>query len=127
MLKEKGAHGPPETTGGLEPNVKAARYTIVESRIPCLKCHLVTAVFAFALPAGHESLNVDDDTPDDEYGEWEPAPVAAVLSYVEYLPEAVVNRIRAKTLYGSAHRYGSDLLEEPLRALWCANRGRGVA
>ena len=97
MLRERGTYQPSEAGGFLEPNVKAARYAIVESRMSCLKCEVVTAVFAFALPAGYESLNVDDDTPDSEYGEWEPAPMAAVLSYVEYLPQAVANRIRDKT------------------------------
>jgi hypothetical protein len=50
----------------VEPNVRATRYFIVESRMRCPRCEVVTAVFAFALPAGYESLIVDDDTPDDE-------------------------------------------------------------
>ena len=99
MLKEKTSPRMPDSNGGLEPNVKAARYTLVESRFPCLKCRLVTPVFALALPAGYQSLIVDDDTPGDECGNWEPAPMAALLSYVEYLPEAVAHRVRGKTVH----------------------------
>jgi hypothetical protein len=57
----------------------------------------VTKVFAFTLPVGYESLNVDDDAPGDAIGTWETPGLAAVLSYVGYLPESVANRIRAMT------------------------------
>lgn len=48
---------------------------------------------AFALPASYESLTVDDDLPDDQSGTWEVSALAAVLPYIDYLPEAVANRI----------------------------------
>ena len=80
-----------------EPNVRANRYFIVESRMRCPQFDVVTAVFAFALPAGYESLTVDDDLPDDQSGTWEVSGLAAVLSSVDYLPEAVADRIRAMT------------------------------
>jgi hypothetical protein len=56
-------------------------------------------VFAFALPAGYESLNPADDMPDDANEAWERTEFAAVLSYVGYLPEAVMNRIAALTAH----------------------------
>ena len=80
-----------------EPNVRANRYFIVESRIRCPQCDVATAVFAFALPAGYESLSAYDDTPDDEEGSWEACVLAGVLSYVEYLPESVAQRVGGMT------------------------------
>jgi hypothetical protein len=80
-----------------EPNVRANRYFIVESRMRCPQCDVVTAVFAFALPAGYESLIAYDDTPDDEEGSWEARGLAGVLSYVEYLPEGVAQRVGGMT------------------------------
>jgi hypothetical protein len=109
-----------DTADNANPNVRSTRYFIVESKITCLQCNVVTKVFGFALPAGYESLNIDDDTPDDESGTWETPGMAAVLSYVEYLPESVANRMCAMTPYyrtdvdiGS----GATFWNESLRAL----------
>jgi hypothetical protein len=60
---------------------------------------LTAAVFAFALPAGYESLNPADDMPGDAREAWEGTELAAVLSYVGYLPEAVINRVAAHTAH----------------------------
>ena len=86
-----------DDTRDAQPNVRSRRYFIVESRIRCDQCNVVTAVFALALPADYESLYVNDDAPDDESGTWESPEMAAVLSYVDYLPETVANRIRSMT------------------------------
>ena len=86
-----------DTTRNSDPNVRSSKYFIVESRIRCAKCEVVTTVFGLALPAGYESLQVDDDIPDDESGPWEALGIAAVLSNVEYLPETVAQRIRSVT------------------------------
>ena len=103
----------PDTADNADPNVRSTRYFIVESKITCLQCNVVTKVFAFALPAGYESLNADDDTPDDESGTWESPGMAAVLSYVEYLPESVANRMRAMTPY-----YRTDVDIESGATFW---------
>ena len=87
----------PDTTDDKGPNVRSDRYLIVESKTPCPQCNVVSKVYAFALPASYESLTVDDDLPDDQSGTWEVSGLAAVLSYVDYVPEAVANRIRAMT------------------------------
>jgi hypothetical protein len=87
----------PDNDRNVHPNVRSAKYLIVESKTRCDQCKGVTAVFAFALPTSYESLYVDDDTPDDESGTWETRGIAAVLSYVEYLPEAVADRVRSVT------------------------------
>lgn len=52
------------------------------------------------------SIVVDDDTPDDERGMWESPGMAAVLSYVEYLPQRVANRIQALTTHYRLDREG---------------------
>lgn len=99
------------------PNVRSTKYTIVESKSRCLQCNTVTTVFALTLPAGYESLFVnddDDDTPEEERETWEPTEFPAVLSYVGYLPESVATRIRALTPhYRIDHRDG-----EPDEAFW---------
>ena len=94
-----------KTNDGSDPNVRHTKYHIVESRIACPGCSMVSAVFAFALPAGYESLNAVDDEPDDPNEMWEKTDFAAVLSYVEYLSEAVADRIRAMTAH---YRLESD-------------------
>ncbi len=111
----------PNSTDEGRPNARSARYLIVESRILCLQCNTVTAVFAFALRAGYESLFVDDDTPDDEDGTWEAPGVGAVLSYVEYLSEPVASRIRAMTQH-----YQLDIHGDTGHTFWmnhCAHCG----
>ena len=90
---------------GSDPNVRHSRYNIVESRIVCPSCSKVSAVFAFALPAGYESLSAVDDEPDDASEIWEKTDFAAVLSYVEYLSQAVIDQIRAVTTH---YRLDSD-------------------
>ena len=85
----------PETYDA-KPNVRSAKYIIVQTRTLCQQCHLVTTVFAFSLPAGYESLCAYDD---DETETWEALGIAAVLSYVEYLSEAVARHIHAITTH----------------------------
>jgi hypothetical protein len=88
------------------PNVRSGRYFIVESKIRCSQCQAVSAVLAFSVPAGYESRYVGDDTADDESGTWESQEIAAVLSYVEYLPDTVATRVRAPTPHYRLKRDG---------------------
>ena len=81
------------------PNVRHSSYIIVENKIACPRCSLITPVFAFALPAGYESLNPADDMPDDVSEAWDRTELAAVLSYVQYLPDAVIHRIGTLTAH----------------------------
>ena len=100
----------PDTSDDTEPNVRSARYIIVESRTLCPQCNLVTTVFAFALPAGYESFCVFED---DEPGAWEAPGIAATLSYVDHLSEAVTKRIRAITSL-----YRIDVHHETGESFW---------
>ena len=79
------------------PNVRSDKYVIVESKSPCPQCSVLTAVFGLAVPADYETLTVDDDTPEDEEGTWEAPGLAAVLSFVEFLPDSVAAHIRELT------------------------------
>jgi hypothetical protein len=102
-----------DITRDAHPNIRSGSYFIVESKMRCDKCSVVTAVFGFSLPAGYESLYVDDDAPDQDSGTWEASGIAAVLSYVEYLPETIANRIRSMTQH-----YRLDLLSDADGAFW---------
>ena len=84
---------------GSGPSVRHFNYIVVEEKVTCPQCSLVTAVFALALPAGYESFNPADNQPDNSPEAWERAELAAVLSYVGYLPHAVVNRIASLTAH----------------------------
>jgi hypothetical protein len=90
---------------GIEPNVRSAWYSIVESQMRCPQCDRVTAVFAFALPADYESFTPEEDTPEDREGVWESPGFAAVLSYVGALAEAVITQVRALTAH---YRFDPD-------------------
>lgn len=65
----------------------------------------MTAVFALALPAGYEALNSADGMPENHPEAWEKIEFAAVLSYVENLPAAVINRISSLSTH---YRPGSQ-------------------
>jgi hypothetical protein len=108
----------PDTADDAAPNVRSVRYTIVESRILCAQCSRATAVFAFALPVGYESLYVGDDTLDDEDGTWEAPGMAAILSDVEYLPETVAHRVRVMTSH-----YRLDLDGDSGQTFWMNHCG----
>lgn len=76
-------------------NVRASSYLIAQSEAHCWKCRELTQVFGFLLPAGHETLEPDDedDNRDVWYGHDEPT----ILSYVTKLAPAVVNQVKAMT------------------------------
>jgi hypothetical protein len=97
-----------ETTHRQTPNVRAPRYFIVESKSRCPQCKNVTTVVAVALPNGYESY-----VEDDKSGAWEMPGSAAVLSYVEYLPETIAHRVSATSL-----NYRLDSEEESGCEIW---------
>jgi len=102
-----------DITRNAPPNVRSSRYFIVESRTRCVNCDVDTAVFGLALPAGYESLYIDDDAEDDVSGTWEASGTGVVLSYVEFVPGTVANRIRLVTQH-----YRLDAQSEPDGAFW---------
>ena|ERR1700757_4550630 len=81
----------------LEPdiNIRAVSYWIGVSEISCWKCDGRTRAFGFILPAGHETLDVEDDN--EEVDLWVLCDSPTVLSYVTNLSPAVAERIQAMT------------------------------
>lgn len=96
-----------------EINIRSSHYYILEATINCWKCKKPTRVYAFALPAGHqvlELLGVDENEfeSDEAYEtwandpasyEWRTSDVVGSLSYIERLPDAIEARIRALTAH----------------------------
>ncbi len=83
----------PET---LEINLRSGRYFILKTERICWKCGASTAVYAFGLPVGHETLEVYDDDGDGP-GTWEKAEMSAVPSYITFLTEEPRRRIQGMT------------------------------
>jgi hypothetical protein len=75
-------------------NIRASRYFIASARPDCWRCEQITAVHGFALPAGHEVLNVGDDSAQDS---WEVAAEPSIVCYLDWLAAPVVARMRERT------------------------------
>ncbi len=75
-------------------NVRAPGYFLAASSLPCWRCRGRSRVHGLALPAGHETLYIDDESGEES---WEVADEAAFVCYLEYLLPAAVARIRAHT------------------------------
>jgi len=82
------------------PNIRAPGYYIASALAPCRRCRGQSPVRGFALDAGHETLDVDDET-----GEvcWEMSDEPTLLCYIEFLAPPVAARMLASN---SHYRYG---------------------
>jgi hypothetical protein len=80
-------------------NVRAPSYFLATASLPCWRCRGSSRVHGFALPAGHQTLCVDDDSGDEA---WEMADEPSFVCYLEYLPSAIVARIRE---HAASYRY----------------------
>lgn len=76
-------------------NVRAWRYLILKAPRVCRRCQTPTAVFAFALPPGHQTLESDDDA--GEHCRWQENDFGALPHYIEFLADGVRKRIQALT------------------------------
>jgi hypothetical protein len=87
-----------------ETNIRSPRYYIARTVSTCWHCGSSTALVAIAVPPGHETLDVDDDSSDkgsddetphreDPAAAWSLADHNAFLFYVDSLPAAVQKRI----------------------------------
>lgn len=61
-------------------SVRSNSYFIAQTTKPCWKCNEHTSVFGFILPAGHETLEPDED--DDERDAWYRYDEPAIVHYV---------------------------------------------
>jgi len=87
-------------------NNRAPSYFIACGLQRCGHCRKLTPVVGLVLPAGHETLEVDADVALGALANdaWETAEVGAILFDVEYLPEAVENRLRQLSQHYRADR-----------------------
>lgn len=82
------------------PNIRAPRWFLASSTRECWCCKRSSHVFAIVLPAGYESLIVEDD-PADDY--WECGERSTLLSYVGGVSASVASELRRR-----APRYRID-------------------
>ncbi|MDQ1835226.1 DUF5710 domain-containing protein [Massilia scottii] len=68
-------------------------YFIAETTTNCWRCHERTTVFGFILPAGHASLEEDDDD-QDSYA-WRQYDEPTIVHYVTDLLPSVASRMKA--------------------------------
>ena len=73
--------------------VRSSSYFIAQTTKPCWKCAEHTSVFGFILPAGHETLEPDED--DDERDAWYRYDEPTIVHYVTDLLPAVAARVKA--------------------------------
>jgi hypothetical protein len=73
-----------------EPNLRSARFFIARNLRSCWKCHAVTRVFAFLLPAGFEARQMENTGRKDV---WIRRDEAAFLAYLSAIPEPVFQHI----------------------------------
>jgi hypothetical protein len=74
------------------PNVRSASYLLATAVRQCWRCRAQTGVCAIMLPAGHETLYVEDD-PADDY--WELSDEPTLLSYIRDLAPAASIQLQA--------------------------------
>jgi hypothetical protein len=80
-------------------NYRSSHFFVASAPVLCWKCGTPTWVYAIALPGGHEQLDIDEDAEDGTSGEesWISIDEPAFLYYIDYLPTAVQDRVRALT------------------------------
>jgi hypothetical protein len=81
-------------------NIRSPSYFLAATTLACWRCRGPSRVHGFALPAGHETLYVDDESGAES---WEAAEEPSFVCYLEYLVPAVAVRMRART---TNYRYG---------------------
>ncbi|MCX8565576.1 MAG: hypothetical protein ON057_000303 [Glomeribacter sp. 1016415] len=74
-------------------SVRSSIYFIAQTFNPCWKCGKHTSAFGFILPAGHETLEPDDE--DDDRDAWCRYDEPTIVHYVTELLPSVVARIKA--------------------------------
>ncbi len=75
-------------------NVRAVSYLVATSMQTCHRCRGLSRVHGFALPAGHETSDVDEET-----GEvlWETSDEPTLICYLDYVNLAAIDGIRRLT------------------------------
>lgn len=93
-------------------SVRSSSYFIAQTTKPCWKCREHTSVYGFILPAGHETLEHDDE--DGEQDAWYRYDEPTIVHYVTDLLPAVATRIKAF----SRHHYHVDFSKTTQSLYW---------
>lgn len=91
----------------LDINIRSPSYFIIQSFSTCWVCGRVISVFAFLLPAGHETIEFDEDEIDTEQAAlndskssmWVTSLEPTIIHYVSYIPSVVAARMQKLTLH----------------------------
>jgi hypothetical protein len=84
------------------PNIRSNAYFIATTTVTCERCRGPSPVCGIALPAGHETLEADDET-DEEF--WEASEDPTFVCYLDYLLPTVAARILERSAnYRYAYR-----------------------
>lgn len=82
----------------VEINVRAPRYFIARTRGVCRRCNEPTDLFGLALPAGHETLDVDEAAEDAAAADaWIFANDPALIFHIEFLNAEAAARLASLT------------------------------
>lgn len=82
----------------VEINVRAPRYFIMRARGVCRHCNAPTDLVGLALPAGHETLDVDEAAEDGTAADaWIFANDAALIFHIEFLNAEAAARLGSLT------------------------------
>lgn len=95
-------------------NYRSQTYSIARALQRCMCCARLTAVVGLVLPVGHATLEIDADAEQEPATDaWETAEGHALVFFVEYLPQAVQNRLRPL-----AQHYRLDASEQAGQSYW---------
>lgn len=88
------------------PNIRAVRYWIASARLTCWRCRGTSPIHGFALPPGHETLEVDDESGAET---WESSDEATFVCYLDYVLPAAIQSMRQRTAdYRYSYRRSSQ-------------------
>jgi hypothetical protein len=86
-----------ELSDPTDPNVRASKYLIAWTVMPCPHCSESTRLVALALPQGHEVLDAETESSSS----WQPTAACALLFYVSSICHSA--RTRLLQLFPSFH------------------------
>jgi hypothetical protein len=110
-------------------NIRSPRFLVARTVAACWRCRALTTLIAVALPPGHETLELDDQAPDEAHAvdTWQTAAQHALLFHIEFLPASVAARLQLLASlrhdgYWANHCAWCDLPQDD-QALFCEPGG----
>lgn len=110
-------------------NIRSSRFLVARTVAACRRCRVLTTLIAVVLPPGHETLELDDEAPDEAQAvdTWQTAAQHAFLFHIEFLPTSVAARLQLLAPlrydgYWANHCASCDLPQDD-QALFCEPEG----